>query len=153
MPPVPTLMGSGNRPWNEQMIGISLLKLLTLLRHLVKLLHCFSSDMLAGAMGACTHLRTLFRGWQSNIVKYSLKSMWTPLTHCLCFFNKNKYVKRLVCYSDTTWNSFYDFCPHKNFWGMNVFCKGERERIFNHCFVGAQGRFRQNFSRNCIPSL
>jgi len=126
------------------MMGTWLIKLLNSLRHLIKFLHCDSSGVLAGRGGVHSSLRTLFRRWQSDFVTYSMKSIWTQLMHCLCFFSKNKYVKWCASFSAMTWNLFYSWCPRKNFRCKNIQIKGERKRIFNYCFINIQGRVRQN---------
>jgi len=77
-----------------------------------------------------------------------LNTIWTPLTRCLCFFNKNKDVKWCACFSSTTWDLFYDFCLYKNFRRKNVRFKGEREGIFSYCFI-----YTRNIQANSFTEL
>ena len=65
-----------------------MIKLLNSLRCLITFLHFFGSGMVAGKGWGMYLLENIFWGWQSDIVAYSLKSIWTPLTHCLCFLAK-----------------------------------------------------------------
>ena len=116
------------RPWKmEQMFGAWLIKLLSSLRRLIKFLHCSSNGLLAGA---CTPLRTLFKGRLSDVLTFFLKSEWALL---LILFIKSIYMKRCLCFRARTWNSLYEFCPRCD--SMHKYLRKIQAKSFSELYV------------------